>query len=46
MAEAFIYMFVVGMGASLGVASTVLISYKVWQKMNKKSLKKAKGAIF
>lgn len=40
--DAFIYMFFVGFGTALGVALAVLISYKVWQRMNKPK-KKRKG---
>jgi hypothetical protein len=38
-------MYVVGSGTALGVASVVLLSWKVWQKMNNKS-KKKKGVTF
>lgn len=40
MAEAFIYMFVVGAGTSLGVATIAFISWKVVQKSNNKIIKK------
>jgi hypothetical protein len=46
MADAFIYMYVVGAGASLGVASVVLLSWKVYGRMMNKPSKKRKGAAF
>jgi len=42
MAEAFIYMFFVGSGTSLGVATIGFISWKVVQKSNNKTMKKLK----
>lgn len=46
MAEAFIYMFFVGSGTSLGVATIAFISWKVVQRSNNKVMKKMqrKGA--
>lgn len=46
--DAFIYMFVVGLGLSLGVATTALISWKAWGRIGNKPSKKRKerkGAI-
>lgn len=40
------YMYVVGAGTALGVASVVLLSWKVWQRMGRKAMKKRKGAAF
>jgi hypothetical protein len=39
-------MYFVGAGTTLGVATVVLLSYKVWQRMNNKSIKKKKGVAF
>ncbi|MBH0176215.1 hypothetical protein IHV09_21910 [Fictibacillus sp. 23RED33] len=44
MVEAFVYMYFVGAGTTLGAASVVLLSYKVWQRMKNKTNKKRKGA--
>lgn len=41
--EAFIYMYFVGLGTALGVASVVFIGWKVVQRSNKKQIKR-KGA--
>jgi hypothetical protein len=38
-------MYVVSFGAALGVASVVLLSWKVYKRMTNKSMKKRKGAI-
>lgn len=45
--DAFIYMYFVGAGTSLGVASIVFLSYKVWQRMNNKTTirKRRKGVV-
>jgi hypothetical protein len=43
--DAFFYMFFVGSGTALGVACVVLLSWKVWKRMNNKT-KKRKGAAF
>lgn len=40
MAEAFIYMYVVGLGASLGVLTTMGIGYKFYHRGNKKEKQK------
>lgn len=42
MAEAFIYMFVVGAGTSLGVATIAFISWKVVMRSNDKTMRKIK----
>lgn len=42
MAEAFIYMFVVGAGTSLGVATIGFISWKVVIRSNNKTTRKMK----
>lgn len=44
--DAFVYMFFVGLGTALGVAAAALISWKVWQRMNRKTTKKRKGVAF
>lgn len=46
MVDAFIYMYFVGAGTSLGIASIVLLSYKVFQRMKNKDSKKRKGVSF
>ncbi|WP_198671294.1 hypothetical protein [Paraliobacillus sp. X-1268] len=46
MAEAFIYMFVVGAGTSLGVACVAFASWKVYQRSIRKTSKKRKGVAF
>lgn len=46
MSEAFLYMFVVGLGCSLGVATTVLISYLTFKRMNKEKKVKKRGMNF
>ncbi|MCK6259399.1 hypothetical protein LCY76_22770 [Fictibacillus sp. KIGAM418] len=46
MVDAFVYMYFVGAGVSLGVASVVLLSFKVYQRMKNKPTKKRKGAAF
>ncbi|MEF7566335.1 hypothetical protein V4V35_25430 [Bacillus infantis] len=46
MADAFIYMYVVGAGTSLGIASVVLLSWKVYGRMKGKQNKKRKGAAY
>lgn len=43
--DAFIYMYFVGAGTALGVATVVLISYKVWQRMNNKVNKKRRKGV-
>lgn len=43
---AFIYMYFVGAGTALGVASVVLLSWKVYTRSKNKSLKKKKGVPF
>lgn len=40
--DAFLYMYVVGLGLSLGVATVVFIAFKIYQK-NKVGKKKRKG---
>lgn len=42
MAEAFIYMYVVGAGTSLGVATIAFISWKVFNRSKNKAMKKMK----
>lgn len=44
--NAFIYMYFVGAGTALGVATVALLSWKVYQRMNRKSKKKNKGVAF
>lgn len=44
--EAFIYMFFVGAGTALGVASVVFLSWKVYQRTKNKGLKSRKGVTF
>jgi hypothetical protein len=43
---AFIYMYFVGAGTTLGVASVVLLSFKVWQRMKNKQPKIRKGVAY
>jgi hypothetical protein len=42
--EAMIYMYFVGFGIAAGIATAALISWKLWQRINKP--KKRKGAAF
>jgi len=42
--DAMVYMYFVGFGVAAGAATAALISWKVWQKLNKP--KKRKGAAF
>lgn len=44
MGEAFVYMYFVGAGTAAGVATIVLLSWKVFTKMNKKNSKQRKAA--
>ncbi|MGG0718391.1 hypothetical protein ABE096_12475 [Robertmurraya massiliosenegalensis] len=42
MAEAFVYMYVVGAGTAGGVATVVFLAWKVYQKSNNKKPKQKK----
>ena len=44
--EALFYMFFVGFGTAAGVATVGFISWKIWQRMNRKSGRKKKGVAF
>ncbi|WP_017473318.1 hypothetical protein [Amphibacillus jilinensis] len=45
MVDAFVYMFVVGAGTSLGVAVIAFLSWKIVQKSNAKHTKKRGGKL-
>ncbi|MGD6940952.1 hypothetical protein ACQCT6_02790 [Cytobacillus gottheilii] len=46
MAEAFIYMYVVGAGTAAGVATVAFIGWKVWNRQSKKKVKQQRKAAF
>ncbi|MFC5732175.1 hypothetical protein [Cytobacillus gottheilii] len=46
MAEAFMYMYVVGAGTAAGVGTVAFIGWKVWSKQSKKKAKQQRKAAF
>ena len=46
MADAFIYMYVVGAGTAAGVGTVLFIGWKIWNRQAKKKAKQQRRAAF